>query len=187
MFMRINTDTDEHKDTGWEGTHRLIKRALFSLLMILKMLVFHWLKHSKQTGRGTPTNKQAQSVFSAVNIRGCVAMMCVTSVHGRMCDCVIMMYFCQVCICSCLLICVYIYTFDISVSSWSVSVCALSSGIGNMIWGPGGVCALQTEHVCERSDISTPGWALVWLSWLECHDPAWYLIISHWKRMRYET
>lgn len=68
--------TQVHKYTLGEHTQP-IKRALFSHLMILKMLVFHWLKHSKQTWRGDTINKQAQSVFSAVN-----------AAHLGMCNCV---------------------------------------------------------------------------------------------------
>ena len=68
MFTHINTDTDTSAQMHAGETHtQPIKRALFSHLMMLKMLVFHWLKHSKQTWRGDPTNKQTQSVFSAVN------------------------------------------------------------------------------------------------------------------------
>lgn len=69
------TLTQAHRYTLGRHTQP-IKRALFSHLMILKMLVFHWLKHSKQTWRRDPTNKQAQSVFSAVN-----------TARWGMCDC----------------------------------------------------------------------------------------------------
>lgn len=81
MFTHINTDADEQEDYTLGRRAQPIKRALFSHLMILKMLVFHWLKHSKQTWRGDPTNKQAQSVFSAVNTAQCGKCDC------DMCDC----------------------------------------------------------------------------------------------------
>lgn len=57
--------------------------------MILKMLVFHWLKHSKQTRGEEPTNKQAQSVFSAVN-----------AARWAMCDCDMCDCF-SACVCVC--------------------------------------------------------------------------------------
>lgn len=82
MFRHINTDADEQEDYTLGRRAQPIKRALFSHLMILKMLVFHWLKHSKQTWRGDPTNKQAQSVFSAVNTAQCesVTVICATAI-----------------------------------------------------------------------------------------------------------
>lgn len=88
MFTHINTDTDKQNDCTLGRHAQPIKRALFSHLMILKMLVFHWLKHGKQTWRGDPTNKQVQSVFSAVNTAqwGSVTVICVTaSAHGCVC------------------------------------------------------------------------------------------------------
>merc|ERR1712035_153326 len=59
--LRILTRTPTQARRHTLGRHtQPIKRALFSHLMILKMLVFHWLKHSKQTWRGDPTNNQPQ-------------------------------------------------------------------------------------------------------------------------------
>lgn len=52
----------------WRDTHSQSEESSFSHPMILKMLiVFHCLKHNKQTRKRDPANKQSQSVFSAAN------------------------------------------------------------------------------------------------------------------------
>lgn len=57
-----------HAGPLWRDTHSQSEESPFSHPMILKMLiVFHCLKHNKQTQKRDPANKQSQSVFSAAN------------------------------------------------------------------------------------------------------------------------
>lgn len=81
--------------------------------MILKMLVFHWLKYSKQTWRKVPTNKQAQSLFSAVNTARWGMCDCF-SAWACVCECVIMIdHFCPF-VKLCVFVCIHVCPFCLS-------------------------------------------------------------------------
>lgn len=168
MFTHINTDADEQKDYTLGRRAQPIKRALFSHLMILKMLVFHWLKHSKQTWRGDPTNKQAQSVFSAVNTAQCgsVTVICATAIcvaasTARVCMCdrcvflslchtvfsfVCVLYFLLADLCVCIFLHIFFYFYMCQRLYIHISACVFLRMFS-------GVCLCVSAFVCSAAGL----------------------------------
>lgn len=198
MLMNISTDPDMHSTHTGGNIHDWSERALFSLLMILKMLVFHWLKHSKQTRRGEQTNKQAQSVFSAVKCCGCVTVIRVTAlVHWRACESGIMMH---LCLCETLCpLCPYggfCLFFEISIHlffcnfcqchpplfPWTFfwCVCKSFSSTENMIWRFGlqrSICCMDCRKMDVKRHHYSPGFASEWLH--QPHYCAWWVCLEY--------
>lgn len=171
MFRHINTDADEQEDYTLGRRAQPIKRALFSHLMILKMLVFHWLKHSKQTWRGDPTNKQAQSVFSAVNTAQCesVTVICATAICVAastalvcMCDRCVFLSSCHTVFCPfCLQICACVYSCTFSFISICVSVY-----IFTFLHVSSCVCSRESVYASLRLCAQWRGWKCDHRAWM---------------------
>lgn len=125
--------------------------------MILKMLVFHWLKHSKQTWRGDPTNKQAQSVFSAVNTARWRMWDC------DVCDCFSAVYMCmRVTVIVHFCLCVYFFSF------LPVDFCVqILANFIRFLY----LCISLYSHLCVAVFVCSIGWRNwkcdIW-AWKDC-------------------